>query len=161
MISDASGIDLSPAARDCKRISFFRVECDGFVLRVLGGRGNDVIRVSYEELPFPSAVPSEVTLSGGSGKDRLEGGTEDETLSGSSGNDRLNGGSGSDRLSGGSGSDWLKGGRSRDELKAGSGRDSIHARDGRRDRVDCGRGRDTVAADRYDRLRRCERVSRR
>jgi dipeptidyl aminopeptidase/acylaminoacyl peptidase len=38
------------------------------------------------------------------------------------------------------------------------GNDQIHANDGHTDRVDCGPGRDTVWADRTDRLRRCEIV---
>jgi len=34
-------------------------------------------------------------------------------------------------------------------------------RDGERDTVDCGSGTDTVVADRHDRLKRCEHVTRR
>ena len=45
-----------------------------------------------------------------------------------------------------------------DVIRAGAGDDVVHARDGAADRVDCGPGRDTVYADRLDRLRGCERV---
>ena len=65
-----------------------------------------------------------------------------DTVSGSGGNDRLNGGPGADRMQG------------------GSRKDSLNARDRKRDTVDCGSGRDRVAADKLDRLRRCERVRR-
>lgn len=41
------------------------------------------------------------------------------------------------------------------------GNDLIDARDGERDLVYCGTGRDTVRADRQDVLHRCERVYRR
>lgn len=43
-----------------------------------------------------------------------------------------------------------------DVILAGAGNDTIHARNGHRDTVDCGPGRDTVWADRSDRLRGCE-----
>ena len=55
----------------------------------------------------------------------------------------------------------MTGGRGNDIVTGGSGNDAISVRDGRRDRVNCGRGRDRVRADRRDRLRGCERVRRR
>jgi hypothetical protein len=45
-------------------------------------------------------------------------------------------------------------------MGAGAGNDTIHARNGRRDTIDCGAGRDTVWADRIDRLAHCEIVRR-
>lgn len=47
-----------------------------------------------------------------------------------------------------------------DVIVAGAGNDLIHANDGHTDRVDCGPGRDTVWADRSDRLTGCEIVHR-
>jgi WD40-like Beta Propeller Repeat len=47
-----------------------------------------------------------------------------------------------------------------DVILAGAGNDKVHANDGHTDRVDCGPGRDTVWADRTDRLARCEIVHR-
>jgi hypothetical protein len=47
-----------------------------------------------------------------------------------------------------------------DVILAGGGNDNVHANDGHSDRVDCGPGRDTVWADRTDRLARCETVHR-
>ena len=55
----------------------------------------------------------------------------------------------------------LTGGRGRNSYAAGPGRDAINARNGRRERIDCGPGRDKARVDRSDRVRRCERVSRR
>ncbi|MGH3001363.1 MAG: TolB family protein, partial [Gaiellaceae bacterium] len=47
-----------------------------------------------------------------------------------------------------------------DVIRAGAGNDRIHANDGHTDRVDCGPGRDTVWADRSDRLTGCEIIHR-
>jgi WD40 repeat protein len=47
-----------------------------------------------------------------------------------------------------------------DLVSAGAGNDSIHVQDRHTDRVDCGPGRDTVWADRTDRLSRCEIIRR-
>lgn len=108
-------------------------------------------------------------LSGGDGRDELYGGTSNDRLDGGTGNDMLAGGSASDDLIGGSGSDRLFGenghdrivvGGGRNQVDAGSGNDSIEARNGERDRIICGSGRDRVRADRYDRLNGCEVVSR-
>jgi Tol biopolymer transport system component len=50
--------------------------------------------------------------------------------------------------------------REGDIILAGPGNDRIHANDGHTDRVNCGPGRDTVWADRSDRLTDCEIVHR-
>jgi Tol biopolymer transport system component len=47
-----------------------------------------------------------------------------------------------------------------DVILAGAGNDRIHANDGHTDRVSCGPGRDTVWADRTDRLTACEVIHR-
>lgn len=66
-----------------------------------------------------------------------------------------------DLLRGSRGDDVLRPGRGRDRVIAGAGDDVIFARDGERDVIDCGPGRDRVRADRRDVLRRCEQVTRR
>ncbi len=100
-------------------------------------------------------------LFGGAGNDRLDGGAGSDRLSGQAGNDRLTGGPGDDRLDGAAGSDTLSGGAGIDTYSGGSGADRISARDGRRETIACGTGRDRVVADRTDRVRSdCERVSR-
>jgi hypothetical protein len=43
-------------------------------------------------------------------------------------------------------------------VAAGAGKDRVLARDGRRDVIDCGHGRDVAIVDRFDRTRRCEHV---
>jgi len=66
---------------------------------------------------------------------------------------------GSCEIAGTSGSDVIEGtAAGGDVILAGRGNDAIHARNGHRDTVDCGPGRDTVWADRSDTLRGCEIV---
>jgi uncharacterized repeat protein (TIGR01451 family) len=109
-------------------------------------------------------------LYGGDGNDVLDGDGGNDSLWGSDGRDRLFGGSGNDRLRGGAkadelhgdtGNDELAGGTGRDRVWGGPGNDTISARDGSRDVIVCGSGLDRVTADRRDRLRGCERVTRR
>jgi hypothetical protein len=75
--------------------------------------------------------------------------------------DILDGRAGPDHLFGYAGNDILIGGPGKDKIDAHTGNDTIHARDKTRDVVRCGPGRDTVTADKTDRLTNCEKVSRR
>jgi hypothetical protein len=100
-------------------------------------------------------------LAGGTGRDALYGGTGNDTITGGSGNDRISGGSAADRIYGNAGADRLTPGSGRDRVIAAGGNDRIFARDGKKDRISCGSGRDTVTADRVDVLTSCERVTRR
>ena len=81
-------------------------------------------------------------------RDRLRGTYGDDVINGLAGNDLINGREGDDRLIGGRGKDTLLG---------GSGNDTILAKDGARDVVNCGPGKDTAKVDRKDRVVGCER----
>jgi Bacterial Ig domain/RTX calcium-binding nonapeptide repeat (4 copies)/Calcineurin-like phosphoesterase len=95
---------------------------------------------------------------GTSGPDLLYGFGGDDLLRGGGANDVLDAGEGDDRLKGGAANDRLAGGRGIDALVGGAGRDFFEARDGMRDRIHGGRGRDTARADRrLDVLRAVER----
>jgi Ca2+-binding RTX toxin-like protein len=120
---------------------------------------------------------------GGDGDDQIEGGFGADALFGQDGNDRLigehasaerspgvdpangdtlSGGAGNDHVIGGFGADRITGGAGLDRISGGDANDTIGARDGRRDKVRCGAGRDSVTADRRDSVSRdCERVRRR
>jgi hypothetical protein len=109
------------------------------------------------------------TLAGTGAGDRLVGLAGDDVLRGLAGTDCLEGGPGADRLEGGPGNDILNGGTGNDRLiggtgknrySAGAGRDVVSARNGTRETVNCGSGRDTATVDRKDRPRGCERVRR-
>lgn len=94
------------------------------------------------------------------GADRLEGRAGHDCLLGGSGNDILLGEGGSDRLTGGRGNDRLVGGPGVNAYDAGPGRDTVDARNGVRETVRCGSGRDAARIDRSDRVVGCEVVSR-
>ncbi len=113
-------------------------------------------------------------LGGGDGRDVVWGGLGDDRVYGGRGDDALNGLDGLDRdvfdprlipdadiVEGGPGADVVEGSAGQDTLRGGGDDDLVLARDGASDRVDCGGGRDRLTADRIDRQRRCERVSRR
>jgi Ca2+-binding RTX toxin-like protein len=143
---------------------------------LFGLQGNDILR----------GLPGDDCLFGGLGSDRLSGSDGDDrllgddaargprgndSLSGNAGDDLLVGGPGRDRLYGGAGGDRIRGGRGSDRLRSGPGSnrlsggpgsDRLHSANRRRDRVNCGRGRrDRARVDRIDRVRACERVTRR
>jgi hypothetical protein len=116
-------------------------------------------------------------LDGGTGADRLWGGGARDSLRGAAGADLLRGQGGDDHLYGGAGPDKLLGGggsdsitevpsaysaaepldTGRNKVAGGSGRDHVNVANGRRDVVDCGGGKDTVKADKADRLKNCEK----
>ncbi len=56
--------------------------------------------------------------------------------------------------------DNLKGTKGPDLIRSRGGKDKIRVRGGGKDRVNCGKGKDVVIADRQDRVKRCERVLR-
>ena len=106
---------------------------------------------------------------GGSGRGKSDGrrrarcgrsASRTELLAGTRAADRLKGGAGNQRIRGMSGNDRIKAGPGRDCLLGDRGRDRLHAKDGRRDFVRCGRGRDVAIVDRRDRVRHCEKIVR-
>jgi hemolysin type calcium-binding protein len=100
------------------------------------------------------------SLRGGPGDDSVAGMAGNDSLRGDAGADLLSGDTGRDILSGGAGPDTLTGGAGIDRIFGGSGRDLIRARNGGRDRVDCGPGRDTAILDSRDVAVRCETIRR-
>jgi hypothetical protein len=139
------GGDLLKLLCDAPSIAAFEVNGEG---------GNDSLEVS-------STVQIPVTLSGGSGDDRLLGGSGEDRMLGGDGFDRLHGGGGGDSILAGSGSDivigeWgndelfgeggqdsLAGGGGDDSLSGGLRHDSLYGGIGR-DRLNGGEGRDSL-----------------
>ena len=126
--------------------------------------------------------PGDDDLRGNGGRDKIAGGDGDDQINGLSGADTLTGGRGRDSVAGGGGTDVIRGGPGRDTLTGegryagelarpaidrlfgGPGNDllrSIDPRSPRRERADCGAGRDRLVADRLDRQIGCETVMRR
>jgi phosphodiesterase/alkaline phosphatase D-like protein len=125
--------------------------------RLIGFGGNDVL-VGGPGDDILDAGAGKDELHGGPGRDQLYGRSGNDGLFGGTGNDRLFGAAGVDRLIGSSGNDVLLGGGGSDAMLGGGGSDTFFARDGRRDIVDGGPGRDTATIDRgLDRLRSIER----
>jgi Ca2+-binding RTX toxin-like protein len=135
---------------------------------VAGGEGNDRLTGDnhanlldgggYTEIINGDDQPEERVH--GSGRDTLAGAGGNDGLSGGDNNDALAGGAGKDTLSGEAGNDRVDGGPGKDALSGGRGRDLLLARDGTRDKVRCGRDRDSARVDRRDTVNRdCERVS--
>jgi hypothetical protein len=144
--------------------------------RGAGGSGEDRLIVGVGQgdsgddiLSCFSPRRSGCHLKGGAGDDVLTGGTGIDRLFGGGGRDLVNGGARDDLLDGGVGDDRLIGGAGRDALGGGAGADRLEASEDpsagekpKRDRVDCGTGRrDQATVDRRDRVKRCERVTRR
>ena len=102
---------------------------------------------------FPvNALPGKCAnrRSGGARRDRFKGTSAGETLNGRGGPDSLSGGGGRDCLNGGSGNDVLNGGKGKDRLDGAKGDDRISARDKKRDKIDCGPGKDVAIVDGKD-----------
>jgi Ca2+-binding RTX toxin-like protein len=96
-------------------------------------------------------------IRGGRGNDKISGMGGDDCLYGQAGNDTLSGGAGKDKLDGGPGNDKLNGGKGKDTFVGGRGNDTINSKDGVAEKVNCGKGRDKVKADRKDKLVGCEK----
>jgi hypothetical protein len=107
-------------------------------------------------------------IDAGAGADRVRALAGDDTVLGGTGRDRIWAGLGEDNVSGGPGRDRLfinevrdvdsLGDDDGDRADGGPGRDRIFARDGERDEIVCGTGRDRVRADQFDAVASdCER----
>jgi hypothetical protein len=128
--------------------------------RLVGGDGDDLLKGQGADDCLEGGTGADV-LDGGVGNDRLAGSSGRDRLSGGSGDDKLTAGKGNDRLTGGPGNDTISPGSGRDVVDAGGGNDTINSVDGVKETISCGAGRDTVRADRRDRLKGCEKVTRR
>ena len=128
--------------------------------RIFGGSGKDIIDGDGGNDRL-SGQAGEDRLRGRGGNDRISAGSGVDILSGNEGNDFISGGEGDDRILAGSGNDTVTGGSGKDIIEGDGGNDTVRARDGLRDRIRCGSGRDNVSADRSDKVARdCERVRR-
>jgi hypothetical protein len=146
-----------------------RTEDELFSTFIIAARGGaDVVTGSGgPEFNGPSTAFLFTLL--GRGDDRFRGGAFLNIAHGGRGDDVMRsrrgpgfliGGPGRDLLRTGKEFDLLVGGPGRDLLRAGAGPDLLRAADGTRDRIRCGGGLDMLTADRRDRQRGCERISR-
>ena len=115
--------------------------------------GNNVATVTTAVIvaPVPTCLGRPAgpgTIIGTEGNDRLVGGSGVDRICGGGGNDVILGGGGKDVLMGGPGNDRITGGAGVDFLAGESGNDTLFARDGQRDRVIGGPGKDIATVDR-------------
>jgi Ca2+-binding RTX toxin-like protein len=87
-------------------------------------------------------------------------GAKGKVLEGTNRPDRIFGTKAADVIRGYGGGDLLVGGAGADQLYGGRGNDTVRGRDGRRDFVHCGPGRDLAQIDNADKVVGCERISR-
>ena len=91
----------------------------------------------------------------------LDGTASADWICGLGGADVIGGAGGADTLVGGGGGDRITGGGAKDKVLAGAGGDTVRVKDGNRDTVNCGTGRDLVVVDGRDVVNsNCERVRR-
>jgi len=106
----------------------------------------------------PEGRPVRCTIVGTQAADVLRGTSSADVICGLGGNDTIVGRGGNDVVYGGPGADTISGGLGRDTLRGGSGNDTFNAREGRRDVIVGGFGRDLAIFDtRLDRLTSVER----
>jgi dipeptidyl aminopeptidase/acylaminoacyl peptidase len=122
--------------------------------RIVFASGRECLRWGLYMIDFKTASQSRITnpcrFVGTARNDKLTGSPFLDFLVGLSGNDVLRGLGGRDKLTGGTG---------RDVLEGGDGADTIIARDGRRDVVSGGPGKDSARIDRgLDRVSGVERL---
>ena len=105
----------------------------------------------------PPALGSPCTIPGNAGPNVIYGTAGRDVICGRGGNDTINGRGGHDLILGGGGADRLTGAGGRDAIYGGSGNDTLSARDGVRDTVNGGLGRDRARWDALDVRRSVER----
>ena len=113
-----------------------------------GTRTIEKYRQVYTTNDLPGC-PKGGLLLGTDGPDKLDGGDGDDEIRGLGATDAISGGAGDDVLYGGDGNDAvLYGGKGEDVLYGGDGNDFLDATlDGQRDKLYCGKGKDTYIAD--------------
>lgn len=130
--------------------------------KLFGGNGSDSLSGGRGRQDLLYGGPGDDRLKGGKGVDQLFGGWGDDTVKGGGGSDILDEQEsvGRDKLIGGKGADRIVNFDSgHDRIEGGEGRDDIRTINRERDIVDCGPGNDFVWPDRWDKLKRCERVA--
>jgi Ca2+-binding RTX toxin-like protein len=168
-VGDACDIDNSAAGPAiCRGDSVAQIRGTNGDDRLIGGPGRNAI-FGLEGADLLDGRGGNDCLQGGPGRDTIKGKNGADKLQGQGGSDRIVGGKGKDRIRGGPGRDTLIGGPGRDRIRGGGGADVIRggggndrihtAGDKKSDKVRCGKGKDTVVADRKDKIAKsCERV---
>jgi Ca2+-binding RTX toxin-like protein len=122
-----------------------------------GGSGFDTI--DYSSRIVPVSVTLNAQADDGEAGEGDNTGSDVEELIGGAGADTLSGDVDAERYEGGASGDTISPAGGTDDVVAGDGDDTISAEDSTFDRVACGVGTDTVAADSVDALDLCENAT--
>jgi Ca2+-binding RTX toxin-like protein len=141
---------------------------------ILGGPGNDTLdgglgadslrgeagrdTVTYQDRSTPVTVTLDDLPNDGEAGEADNVASDIEAVVGGAVGDTLRGNPAPNDLGGGSGSDYIDPAAGVDTISGGSARDALRSRDGTRDNVSCGGGRDFAIVDPADVVRDCERV---
>jgi hypothetical protein len=112
----------------------------------MGGEGFTA-RVITNDIP---GCPKGGLLLGTDNRDFLYGKDGDDVIRGLGARDELSGGSGNDKIYGGDGNEILGGDPGNDVIYGGDGNDSLWSKDGQRDKVYGGKGKDMCTFDKLD-----------
>jgi len=124
-----------------------------------------VLTVGALLLALTATVAMAATRYGTNGDDLMYGTNNADKMYGRSGSDLMYGLAGDDLMYGGYGDDYVYGRDGNDnlydrhgydEISGGKGNDYINVKDGKRDRIWCGPGRDSFTTDSIDVVRDCE-----
>jgi Ca2+-binding RTX toxin-like protein len=124
--------------------------------RLIGELGRDT--VSYRGRNVPVTVTFDDLPNDGEPGENDNVARDIEVVLGGENDDNLTGDAAANVLDAGSGEDYADGRGGVDSLAGGTAADTLRARDGARDLVSCGGGRDFAVVDTRDVVRDCERV---
>jgi hypothetical protein len=151
-------VDLSDA--DCCQGIDIRGTTGADAIRIGGLREGSGVNLNASE-PEPDADVTflgrpELLVFGGRGSDQISANGGPGFRGPYERGSIIEGGPGADRLVGADFFDWIYPGRGRDQVRTLDGPDVVSARDGTRDVVRCGSGKDEIRADGHDRYGSCE-----
>ena len=150
LVGDPQSSEHAPAwAPDGRTIAFSSTLDETRQIYVAGTDGNGIRRLTGVRRAFTS-TGERCTIVGTSRADVLRGTPGDDNICGLGGNDTISGLAGNDILDGGAGADRIEGGKGVDSLLGAAGDDFFLARDGKRDDVDGGPGKDRGRVDPAD-----------
>src|SRR6266545_2571064 len=150
LVGDPEASDREPSwSPDGARLAFSSTLDDTKQIYVAGADGSKPRRLTGIRRAFTS-TGERCTVVGTARADLLKGTSRDDNICGLGGNDTIRGLGGSDILDGGPGDDLVDGGAGVDILLGAQGNDLLLSRDGKRDDVDGGPGRDRGRVDPND-----------
>ena len=140
-----------------RRVTLRRLRSARFARFALAALPLAVLAATLGSSTLSASISALRPVTGTSKGEVLRGSARADLIRGYGGADRIYGYRGDDVLLGGNGADTIVGGAGSDRMYGGPGNDRLNSRDGRRDWLYCGAGRDTILRDASDVVARdCE-----